>query len=337
MKIILHTGMGKTGTTSIQHALASNKKKLCKQRVEYLGPWFDMLKPKISNFREMSRLSQSSEENLLDYGKQFASFLAAHAETSEISTFILSNEGLGGQAKPLSIMMQPVEDIATLVIVEYVRNPWSWMPSAYSQWGLTHKVASGCVESFKDAAPRLIKQYRQPLSLIQHFGDRVHVRLHEDAKNIVADFAEFAGIELAAPEIRKLKRAEESELLLRALYNDSIDGPVRPKAFEQSLFAPRQRPPAISTWIERFFDYDFLDEIINENKEVFDRIKSQCGIDLLTNPTGAPAKPQEEAIHKQMMSYLITLSIIQAKRIDQLESKLTLVEKAISLSDDVIP
>lgn len=69
MEIILHVGMGKTGTTSIQKVLAANATKLRSQGIEYLGMWFSFIDEAMQGYIGQQQFYQSQPEEMASYAK----------------------------------------------------------------------------------------------------------------------------------------------------------------------------------------------------------------------------------------------------------------------------
>jgi len=64
-KLIVHIGMGKTGTTSIQRALRISTKELDSKGVKYLGMWFEFERDSFVGTKETVKFFK------LDQGNRF--------------------------------------------------------------------------------------------------------------------------------------------------------------------------------------------------------------------------------------------------------------------------
>ena len=64
MRLILHVGMGKTGTSSIQKVLEANQAGLKAQKAHYLGMWFDFVDPRYHGIQGVRDVFEQSPDEL---------------------------------------------------------------------------------------------------------------------------------------------------------------------------------------------------------------------------------------------------------------------------------
>lgn len=320
MKVIMHIGMGKTGTSSIQKALRDNKDRLAGQDAAYLGMWFTDVDPGFARYDGQRAFFASSPEEMEVHAHAFLKAIQRRHEETGVTRVIMSNEGFFGRHQKLAPFLDVVAQNVDMKLIAYVRDPRSWLPSAYTQWGVRHKENSGPVQPFAERARTLIRQYRPLKAWREQFGDALDVRAYEKGLDVVRDFAEASGVELQVSDKRSLERAEPAEVLLRALFNDRFEGPAMPNLFANAVLGAGQAPPvAIDEMAERCFEQSSLDEIIAENQRHFDYIRDEIGIDLMAGPAPVNRKPDPDALSDRLMDYLVEITLGQAQRIHRLE------------------
>ncbi|MFC2970478.1 polysaccharide biosynthesis protein [Acidimangrovimonas pyrenivorans] len=325
MRIIFHVGMGKTGTSSVQHALATSTERLAAQKVAYLGMWFDAIDPGFRGYEGQERFFTSDAATMESHAEQFYDRLAARSAAEGIETFVLSNEAIYGNVHnftPFLRRLQAKPDVA-LQIVAYIRNPYAWLPSAYAQWGIRHKQQPGSIQPYGQRARDLLGIYSGFRAWAENFGDCLAVRRHDKGIDVLADFAETTGLALESMGKRQLERAEPAETLLRALFNNRFEEPVLPERFERVVVDTSLCPvPSLHDMTEFCFRHDETAEIIDEQRPLFEFIRDRLGIDYLSE-TPAPAPPPDEAeIQRRMIDYLVEITLNQAQRLKRLERQI---------------
>ncbi|MDF1709314.1 MAG: hypothetical protein P1U72_14545 [Paracoccaceae bacterium] len=88
MKLFMHIGMGKTGTSSIQFALSQNTAQLTSQQARYLGMWFEAIDPKYANHLGFREFCQLPEEALIASARTFANHLTTLEKSEGVRTFL---------------------------------------------------------------------------------------------------------------------------------------------------------------------------------------------------------------------------------------------------------
>lgn len=319
MKIIFHIGMGKTGTSSLQQTLAANADELQQQKTHYLGMWFGLIAPEYNGLRGVPYLFCNSPEEQRALARRFYD---ACATKTGFETFILSNEGIFDQIRRAVPFFEALGALADVSFVLYIRDPQSWLPSAFTQWGIRHKEQPGPVQPFETRARTLISSYDAVRNWQENFGERLQVRRHSPEIDVTQDFAETVGITLSPLDQRFLERGEDSEIVLRALFNDRYSDRVLPELFNKVVLNTNRRPVAdLDEMIHRCFDMDNLDEIIAERAETFAYIRDMFGFDFTTvNPK--PRTVDEDAVRARLLDYLTEIVLQQGTRIYRLEMEL---------------
>lgn len=334
MQLILHIGMGKTGSSAIQHALTDNADQLARQGVEYLGMWFDMLDPRFRGVQNQARFFAMKPAEMESATVALLGILQARAAERGIGTFILSNEAFSGHARALHPMVARLRAAGvTIRAIGYARNPAAWLPSAYVQWGVRDKVDPGPVPAYGDKARKLVRWYGGLLAWADLMGDIVTVRPYDRAPDIVADFAEAAGIALDPPGTRVLERGEDAEIVLRALYNNRFQKHVLPAAFDRAVLEGLASVPRLEEIAARCFDYGETPAIIAENAPLFDRFAEVFGFDPRASAKAPPPMPAVGPLRDRLVDALLEITLDQARRMQRLERRLAQLEGGTGPAD----
>lgn len=319
MKIIFHIGMGKTGTSSIQHALSENRAALAERNMHYLGMWFSDIDPAYRGFAGLHAFFDAVAADPEALAKQFSGMCAARAKKDGVDTFILSNEGLFGHVGAATPFLKALGRMMDVSLVLYIRDPRAWLPSAYTQWGVRHKEQDGEIQSFAKRARVLIGQYGGVRLWREAFPNELIAREHAKGLDVVQDFAEVIGAPLEPPKERVLERAEDAEILLRALFNNRFKDAVLPERFTRLVLNTAKRPAAeVDEMIERCFDMSALDEVLDDASDDLGYIKETLGMDF-TAGGDTPKTPDAAAIRARMMDYLVEIMLQQSSRLQKLE------------------
>lgn len=152
-KLIIHVGMGKTGSSSIQKTLRTNFDLLRTHGVFYMGLMLEFLP-----FQE--KLSWQKADGWVDYlGSDNNRVQRELVETLEraddvlprrLNTLVWSNESLFDRPEDVRNALEALKQRYDISVSAYVRSPASWIASAYAQWGLKHKSYKGPIRSFGD-------------------------------------------------------------------------------------------------------------------------------------------------------------------------------------------
>lgn len=217
MKIYFHIGAGKTGTSSIQHYLKSHTRQLHEQGVFYAGMRFDSLgKDKVWKQKSIgySKLTKSEfTHELLEAINTYV----AHCQLNGLHTLVVSNESFSGHIRKFMDLFGLLDKQHDLKVVHYLRQPESWLISAYQQWGIRNKVKKGPVISSK----RFIVANKQnnmlkPLIVMKQNGlaKNIIARNFETCKNkdVVADFCDILGVNYNGTKATNQKLSDFEEV-----------------------------------------------------------------------------------------------------------------------------
>lgn len=320
VKIIFHIGMGKTGTSSIQNALQTNTEVLAEQRAAYLGMWFDMLDAGFHGHLGLREFFSADAEAMAARAVHFHEILVDKEKRDGVDTFILSNESFFGNVLRIAPFLQELRARADIQLVAYIRNPHSWLPSAFTQWGIRHKQQKGPIQPFAKRARVLIGQYEGIRHWVKQFDDILDVRPHEKGIDVVRDFGAAMGLRLEPGQRRYLERDDPAETLLRALYNDRFADAVLPDRFDRVVINTNQAPVRSAHEMAALcFRYEENAEIIEEKRELFEFIRDRLGLDYLSENDQSISTPDPEELQSRVIDYLIEVSLDQAQRLKRLE------------------
>lgn len=222
MKLILHIGTGKTGTTALQQFLCANAKKLREHGIHYATP------PHEFNFNSVPNTQ------LLTGLDKFRAFFLHHlrgAERDGAHTIIASSEILysirsrarfmakNSSADALSEERNLIERLRASIPAEvecrvlcYVRRPDHWLESVYNQNVKSGVLFTGDVIDFLNMIEDML-DYHRCLSIWREvFGSSAcSVRVYESAlPNVIDDFMNnVVGIEDISAFTRRYLRANE--------------------------------------------------------------------------------------------------------------------------------
>lgn len=327
MRLIFHIGMGKTGSSSIQHALASNNIQLSKQNAQYLGMWFDMIDNKYRGVQNQSQFFDLPKDEILKGADRLIAVLREKNETQGFETFLFSNEALSGRAQSLEPLIFKLQEGGIEVsLIGYARDPSAWLASAYVQWGIHDKTDQGPLQPFATKARTLVSWYNGLLEWHRLMGEILTVRPYDLATDIVSDFAEAVGVVLEAPKTRVYERVEDAEIFLRARFNSRFDKTVLPDLFNKSVFHGLSVVPTLDDILARSFDYAETSVIVAESAKLFDEFFAAFGFDLREAGVKPPSLPDAEELRRRLLDAVMEISLEQARRIHDLEYRISKLE-----------
>ncbi|SNT27766.1 hypothetical protein SAMN05421763_10885 [[Luteovulum] sphaeroides subsp. megalophilum] len=329
MEVILHIGMGKTGTSSIQTALEQNADALRRQGVDYLGMWFDMLDPAFYGLSGQPAFFRSEPPEMQAHARRFADVLAERERAAGCSRFILSNEGIYGQVLTMLPFVEELRRHVRLRLLAYVRDPHEWLPSAYSQWSIFHKNYEGPVRPFAEMARQQVKVYSGFQVWGEAVPDLLTVRPYLKQKNVVEDVAEVLGVALAPPAKRRQARVTADEAALRIFYNTRLPGNTLPGIFDGAFEGLNLRAaPVLADVAARMLDYRETDRIVDEARPLFDYLRTRFGIDFPSEHAEIEPPPDPEALRRRLTEHLLQIVMHQADRITALEKAVAALQAA---------
>lgn len=330
-ELILHIGMGKTGTTSIQTALRRNPENLTRQKAEYLGMWFTAIDPSFEGLSGQKLFFRSTPEEMTIHAERFGSFLMERAAHSGVETFILSNEILYLKAKRILPFVTRLQQILPVRLIAYVRDPADWLPSAYNQWMIYHKKNAGPIMEFSEGGRLLISNYRCICRWARTYPNQFTLRSFDKAVNILDDFSQTIGFNLDIHQERQQERPEISESILRAIYNNRLKGEALPHLFNEAIGPLNlSAAPSLEHLVATCFSYDATETILAEQAALFEDINALCGINLLKSGNPAINPPDLQTLRNRALEQILLLTLDQADRIKTLEGQIKALQEQMN-------
>ncbi|MDS9468021.1 hypothetical protein RGQ15_10635 [Paracoccus sp. MBLB3053] len=323
MKFVIHIGMGKTGTSAIQSVLAQHSAQLEQQGVKYFGRWLgDEAGKRNGRLGQKDFFKASDAEKALHAKEIFAQAKALH-RSDKLKTFVLSNEAYWSRANDLKPFLDELKKHAEVEIVGYVRDPAGWLPSAYCQWGVVHKVYKDNLLDYPTMAETLMERYERVKDWLDHFRDDLTIRHYDAVESVVADFLANLGVELTVRRDRSYMRRSDAELLLRALVNDRQEGKTRGTEFDDMMqWKDALAGPSLPDVAGMTLDYSQTQNIIDAHVEDLKLYEQEFGIDLLARKAKEQAPIDMNDLRLGMVDVLTKLVISQGARIRELETKM---------------
>lgn len=327
MRLVLHVGMGKSGSTSIQHALRSHHGELASQGVEFLGMWLDGIDPTYRGFMQQEKLWALPEPDRREAGAKLAGFMADRRRETGVETFILSNESWSGQALGLRPIIDQVISAGICVsVIAFVRDPATWLPSAHVQWGVRNKMNKGAILHYEESARRLVKWYSGIIEWAEEMPDHFTAFSYDRSSDVVQAFATAAGVALGKPQRRMMERSEGAEILMRALFNHRFEEAELPTAFNEVAFSTAAAIPTLDSIAARCLDYSRTGAVIEDNADFFDAMAKKIGFDVRGTGGAPPAMADMTAVRERLLDCLIEMAFRQGLRIKAMEERLALLD-----------
>ncbi|MFH1792957.1 MAG: hypothetical protein ABIK36_18605 [Pseudomonadota bacterium] len=328
-KFIFHVGMGKTGSTTIQAALAENTSALAANGYLYLGQWLGIVRPEFDEFAGFQSFLEQSPREF-----DIASYLFLRATediniSRKFDKFIVSNEQYLENVIKTEPFFRGISRRGELEIIIYVRPPATWLPSAYMQWGVIHKTNIGHLESFSVQARELMKQYGYIRQWRETFGSAVTVRSFDDRLDVVKDISSYIQVELVSRLGRHQGRPGVSEALLRGMCNNIYPGIAFPEFYNEILARgiPAGTPRSLSDKFSFMFDISDIPEIIAENQETISYIEQEFGLDMSSHDAPLQGNFNLSELTNDILGTMMDLVFSQAHQIKGLSSRLEELER----------
>jgi len=241
MRLVVHIGAGKTGSSSIQSELERATDALENQRAKYLGLMlehaytdnrFDWQKHPGSPvfFHEIPK-----EQAIEELEKALSEEISA-ARNHGIETLIWSNEWIYGRDDRVIPALKKIsEQGVDIDIAAYVRRHDKWAVSAYMQWGIKNKQNNGSILTFKQWVDGRRFDFANTLDRwTGELGEVLHVFNYDVVEDVGQHFFNWLGIPHQIGERDNVTPSSEV-LAAWAVYNNRFKRPVPMNRFQQFL------------------------------------------------------------------------------------------------------
>ena len=142
MKIYLHIGIPKTGTSAIQSFLNYNREKLVQNcsclYPNFISPYFDR---GISQHNQCPLFNKNSPAEIMSKLKA----VIQYSRKEKIDTVVVSCESIFESPQHAELISSVLKDYKGIqcAVVAYVRRQDHWYESAWKQWGLKNNSVTG--------------------------------------------------------------------------------------------------------------------------------------------------------------------------------------------------
>lgn len=350
MKIILHIGNGKTGTTSIQDSLAVSSDTLAKSGIRYLG---SMLEEAPVHVARWQRRGVHPNATILELTKadqgvvrdQIFDALSANIEALEadaVHTLIWSNERFFHFPlmfeEPLKRLLEQGHQVQ---VIAYVRRHDSWARSAHNQWYIKHKRNKGANLPFSTFARQYKVAYAPALrGWDAALGEHLLLRNFDAISNVVDDFCQVAGLPAGTVlASRSNETPSPEETMLRAVLNDRI-GAWEPEAVDSAAFERLLQPALIDFTAD---PVDLVNDLLPSDDDLKFVVDASAGdraeVDQLLVSRGVPpiettAQPTQrlEVNGRLVDSALFQMLVNQARQIEVMQQEIAQLRERVDRS-----
>ena len=242
MKIILHIGLGKTGTSSIQETLQNNINKLKENGILYLGIMFENAPIKLFPWQRRGGTTEfyatdRPEDQLLDLIRRISS----EVDSKKFQTVVISNEWFSGsdyefkRNEPVANAFLKLQSEGhDITVVAYIRDSVSWAISAYQQWGIKHKTTLAEIQSFREYTTSRPPRFSETLAFWGKHTSQLKIHNYHSVGDVTQHFLRHYCNSSKIETINSNIQPESSELFLRACINQATGNnrEVSPREFE---------------------------------------------------------------------------------------------------------
>ena len=332
IEVIFHIGMGKTGTTSLQHALQSSGDALQAAGIRYMGMWQELISDQYSGYLGFQVFRQLPVDQQLAAADRLAQQLRNLVSCDGIDRFLFSNEQYFENIDNMHPFFERLREHVTVRFFLWVRPVEGWLPSACAQWGIVHKTNLGPIQPFVDQADRMIQQYRHVPTWTRLFGDSVMVRPFVDGVDPIADFAAQLGILLAVPQGRQQTRPDVTELVLRAAFNTQFNEMVLPDAFNAAMgrYQPLTSSQGLSAKADLLLGRAVMPQIVAKHRDLLDRASDAAGFDVAGTARTQEDFPSREDLTDLLLGRTIEIIAGQARDMAEMRARLDTLEARLA-------
>lgn len=341
VKLIVHVGHGKTGSTSIQHSLLNAKAELETQKIHYLGLVLEHARTgKPKNWQRAGGSDLFFDQIPVETAQvELAEVLEAELalmEAEDRNLAIWSNEWiLERPAKILPVLSNLAAKGFDIEIQLYLRRHDKWAVSAYTQWGLRHKTYPGPVVPFAEWARRrgvAFARYHHLIApWIEAFPRKVRIMNFDAAGDVTEHFLRIngiTGIEVLTDNVSP----PDTTLISHVVYNSAKADKVRPNEFERLLKLTDQwdetgkQVPSLDLLMP---DAEFMAGFVAERNEDVEKINAllvQAG-----EPPFSFDKPPRTFSHPspwEMDQFLLRMIFSMSAEMAQMRGQITALQNA---------
>jgi hypothetical protein len=274
MKLIIHTGHGKTGSSSIQATLKNNVEELGQHKIFYAGLNFEFSPFKKFDWQksygwpELSSLSQS------DFNEQL--YMVVVTTLNELKAqgykvIIWSNESLFVNVEKLKGVFEKLPADFDVETISFIRRHDKWLKSAYLQWGVKHKAYLGGVKNFAEWAKGGVNFSEKMLKWQSLKGIKCSFINFDECGDVSDAFLKLLDLKDRKLSSSKVNETPSNvELAMFALYNSLFREPKMPNELGALLNKHK---------VKRLFEHDLDIKDIFPTKEQLNNVAQNCNND----------------------------------------------------------
>lgn len=231
MKLIIHTGHGKTGSSSIQASLKKNQNLLKNNKIYYCGLNFEHSPVKKYDWQKPFGWPNLCELEKNEFDEQLYSVIndtVNKLQKNNYDTLIWSNESLFVNFDKLSNVLLKLQENLEIETITYIRRPDKWIKSAYYQWGIKHKSYPGKIKSFREWVTPNKYQFHHHIEKWFKLENSNHKIINFDKCGDVSQhFLQYVDLK-SSNTVRANNTLSDIELSFFALYNSLFENEVLP-------------------------------------------------------------------------------------------------------------
>ena len=329
--LVIHVGLGKTGSSAIQKSFRVNSPRLRKEGVHYCDLW--LTRPSVGKHgfsppNELMTLLRADKDAAAD--RLMAIFNPDNPAFADAHTVVWSNEALAMQWVSMGNFIARVSDQCNVKIILYFRNQVDWLVSAYLQWAIKDKQTAGRIRTWQQFL-KDTKRVTDYISVIENWktysktAQIIH-RSYDSTDNIVHDFISVIGlkIELEGERDRIYETPGYTALALFKILNDQYDEPKQPEpllrlledgnVLERDLHSVDPCPLDIPE--------NELDALAATYTGVNHRLREEYGIQLNTShkPLRVGRRRDSEKTNTDLVAALLMMILRLDQRVKDLQS-----------------
>jgi hypothetical protein len=334
LRFIFHIGAGKTGTSSIQFTLREGIETLRANGVWYLGLMLEHAPVKHFPWQIFGGTDSFHSLDDAEGTRQLQIVLddiVTRARAAKVHTLIWSSESFFDRNRkaigPLKSLIGSGVDVQFLA---YVRRHDTWVRSAYAQWGIKHKTNKGPIMPFSEWVKRRPPLFAPTLLALEaDFPGRIQVRNLDAVGDAVQDCLAVCGLApLGLKPITENVTPGDTELLMRALFNDTIEEKALPMLFERVLGKHTRFDTNPLEYLNHFMpteaDLAEVRSSCSEDRMILNKMLASSGQKPIDE---SPRPPKTVQISEStLLLALAKLSVLQMRRLERLESRLKALE-----------
>lgn len=307
LELIIHIGMGKAGSSSIQSALSLSEGALGMRKMHYLGTVLPQLEGEHTSPAETIEITaRLPDEAKVQVGHKLIAEMMAYNSDRGLNKFIFSNESLFENIDDLHPLFSTLIEEVNVKFIAYIRSPASWLRSAYIQWGLKHKTDIGRIPSYEEKAKKLLKFYSKAPSWQRHYKNHLSVIKYEKKLDVVDSFSRMIDAELVKPQFNQNPQIPDEDIVFRTMYNDRFNRQVLPSEYNRlGIKSDSADQPNLISVLERIGSEQSVSAILEAQRDVFEEIERIFEISITDDMQGLRIFEDGPALEKKLIGILV--------------------------------